>query len=139
MIKTHRALNYKQMGEKWVGGGGPAGNLSPGELATLDFPQEITDSCLSNSSRKLPKEDNPLSLSLVRGIAMNNAITSPKGWPLVKENGHLAWLLEPGARSCFGGGSSGEGSGSGEVIRSESRKSQPGILIFIFGRKKSLP
>ena len=39
MIKTHRTLNYKQMGEKWVEGGRPAGNLSPGELAELDFPQ----------------------------------------------------------------------------------------------------
>lgn len=66
MIKTHRALNYKQMGEKWVGRGGPAGNLSPGELAVLDFPQGNNRQLLKQQrSRKLPKEDNPLSLFLL--------------------------------------------------------------------------
>lgn len=62
MIKTHRALNYKQMGEKWVGGGGPAGNLSPGELATLDFPQG-NNSCLSNGVQENYLRKTNLSLS----------------------------------------------------------------------------
>lgn len=57
----------------------------------------------------------------------------------MKETGHLAWLLEGEPGAALGADSSDEGSGAGEGIRLESRKSQSGIPIFIFGRKKSLP
>lgn len=65
MIKTHRALNYKQMGEKWVGGGGPAGNLSPGELAMLDFPQGNNRQLLKQQFKKTTS-GRQTSLSLSR-------------------------------------------------------------------------
>lgn len=104
MIKTHRALNYKQMGEKWVGGGGLAGNLSPGELATLDFPQGNNRQLLKQQFKKTTSgRQISFSLSLVRGDSNEQCNNFPsKGWPLVEENGHLAWLLTGSQEQLWG-------------------------------------
>ena len=70
---------------------------------------------------------------------MNKAITSHKRMAFSERKWTLLTAPEGEPGAALGADSSGEGSGAGEGIRSESQKSQSGILIFIFGRKKSLP
>lgn len=70
---------------------------------------------------------------------MNKAITSHKRMAISERKWTLLTAPEGEPGAALGADSSGEGSGAGEGIRSESQKSQSGILIFIFGRKKSLP
>lgn len=70
---------------------------------------------------------------------MNNAVTSHKRMVFRERKWTLSMAPEGEPGAALGADSSGEGSGAGEGIRSESQNSQSGILIFIFGRKKSLP
>lgn len=60
-----------------MGGGGPAGNLSPGELAMLDFPQGNNRQLLKRQFRRTTSGRKTL-LSLVRGDSNEQSNNFPQ-------------------------------------------------------------